>query len=278
MTLPVRIAAISLISAGLWLASPLPQGMAQGNDTLEAVDLELVLAVDTSSSVDPGEFDLQMRGLAAAFRTPQVQAALQATGDLGVVVALIQWSEARSQYLAVDWTRLNSPESAEAFAQAIDDSPRYLVGGGTAISGAIDYSLDILEGNQYAGTRRVIDISGDGRANQGSPPGDSRDIAVAQGITINGLVILNEEPKLDVYYYREVIGGTAAFVLTANNFEAYAEAIIDKLVKEISGVPIVELEQPNALWLAQNESLDETATAIGDLRQPRSVAKKLTAP
>jgi hypothetical protein len=234
---------------------------AQQDGGFEAVDLELVLAVDTSSSVNAAEFDLQMRGLAEAFRTPQVQAALEATGDLGVAVALIQWSEAQSQYMAVEWVKLEGRESAEAFAQAIDDAPRYLVGGGTAISGAIDYSLKILELNEFSGRRQVIDISGDGRANQGSPPGDSRDVAVDRGVTVNGLVILNEEPKLDVYYYREVIGGTAAFVLSANDFQAYADAIIDKLVKEISGVPIVEFRQPPKTRFAE-------ITTRGNARSP----------
>ena len=163
--------------------------------------------------MNSAEFDLQMRGLAAAFRTQQVQAALQATGDLGVAVALIQWSENRSQYLAVDWMKITDRTGAEALAQAIDDAPRYLVGGGTAISGAIDYSLQILEENVYDGRRKVIDISGD--------------------------------------YYREVVGGTGAFVITANDFQAYAKAIIDKLVKEISGTPIVEGPQSHKIWYAQ---------------------------
>jgi hypothetical protein len=225
--------------------------LAQDNGELDVVDLELVLAVDTSSSVNSAEFDLQMRGLAAAFRTQQVQAALQATGDLGVAVALIQWSENRSQYLAVDWMKITDRTGAEALAQAIDDAPRYLVGGGTAISGAIDYSLQILEENVYDGRRKVIDISGDGRANQGAPPAESRDAAIVRGVTVNGLVILNEEPKLDYYYYREVVGGTGAFVITANDFQAYAKAIIDKLVKEISGTPIVEGPQSHKIWYAQ---------------------------
>ncbi len=205
------------------------------------IDLELILAVDASSSVSAEEFDLQITGLAEAFRTPQVLAAIQATGDLGIAVAMVQWSDNRKQIVAVDWSAVRDETSALALADQIAGTPRFLIGGGTAIGGAIQYSIRQFENNGFRGRRQVIDVSGDGRTNQGSRPSDERDRAVDLGITINGLAILNEDPTVDSYYYRNVIGGTGAFVLTANDYESYALAILSKLIREIAGVPVASL-------------------------------------
>ncbi len=204
----------------------------------EVVDLELVLAVDASSSVSAQEFDLQIKGLAEAFRAPQILAALQASGDLGIAVSVIQWSDNRKQTMAVDWSLVRGESGALALADAIEATPRFLIGGGTAIGGAIAYAVRQFENNGFAGRRQVIDVSGDGRTNQGSRPSDQRDRAVEMGITINGLAILNEDPMIDNYYYRNVIGGTGAFVLTANDYDSYALAILSKLIREIAAVPI----------------------------------------
>jgi hypothetical protein len=204
------------------------------------VELELVLAVDTSSSVSPEEFDLQMRGFAGAFRDPSVLAAIAATGGSGVAVHMFQWSDNRRQAIAVDWRLLTDESSILAFAEEIDRTPRFLDGGGTAIGGAIEYGLSELERNGYAGGRRVIDISGDGRANQGAQPDTLRDLAVLAGVTVNGLAILNEDSSVASYYSNNVIGGEGAFVMTANDYESFAQAILEKLIKEIGGVPVVE--------------------------------------
>src|SRR3546814_7036140 len=155
----------------------------------------LVLAVDTSSSVSPQEFDLQMRGFAGAFREPAVIAAIVATGRSGIAVSMIQWSDNRRQQVAVDWQLLTNEDDVADFATAIDDTPRFLDGGGTAIGGAIEFGVAELGRNGFEGRRRVIDISGDGRANQGASPDGLRDMAVLQGITINGLAILNEDSR-----------------------------------------------------------------------------------
>ena len=202
------------------------------------VDLELVLAVDASSSVSAAEFELQIQGLARAFRDPRVQQAIRASGDLGLAVALVQWSDNRKQFLAVDWTLVTGPDGANAFADQVAEVPRYLIGGGTAIGGALKFAMRLLDGNRFQGRRRVIDISGDGRANQGAHPANLRDKAVALGITINGLAILNEDLAVAEYYRAHVIGGTGAFVMTANDYESYALAILIKLVREIAGAPI----------------------------------------
>ncbi|MEE8189182.1 MAG: DUF1194 domain-containing protein [Kiloniellales bacterium] len=211
---------------------------AQEERKMRPVDLELVLAVDASSSVSAEEFNLQMMGLALAFRDPKVAAAIQAMGDLGIAVALVQWSDARKQTLAVDWALLQSADDAVAFAEEVEATPRFLVGGGTAIGAALQYALRQFERNGFTGRRRVIDISGDGRTNQGIQPAQVRDRALFLGVTINGLAILNEDPSVDGHYYAHVIGGTGAFVMTANDYVSYALAILAKLIKEIAGAPV----------------------------------------
>ncbi len=244
-SLPTRLTATFLaIVAGsiLSLVMPTQQGLAQGG--APNVDLELLLAVDSSSSVSSDEFELQMRGLAEAFRHPAVLAAIQATGDLGIAVTLIQWSDNRNQFIAIDWRKVRDEASIQALSEAIDQSPRFLVGGGTAIGGALLFSLRQFERNAFEGRRKVIDISGDGRTNQGVQPDGVRDQAVARGVTVNGLAILNEDVYVDRYYLYNVIGGTGAFVMTASDYDAFAEAILQKLVKEIAGAPIAQLHSP----------------------------------
>jgi hypothetical protein len=207
------------------------------------VALELVLAVDTSSSVSVEEFNLQMQGFSQAFRSTPVVAAITAHGGIGIAVSMIQWSDNRRQQVAVDWRLLTDAASTEAFADAIDSTPRFLDGGGTAIGGAIAFSMSELDRNAYDGARRVIDISGDGRANQGAQPETLRDSAVLQGVTVNGLAILNEDTSVAAYYKNSVIGGPGAFVMTANDYDSFAAAILEKLVKEIGGAPIAENER-----------------------------------
>ncbi len=229
----LRAAAVALAPALLPLAPAAAQ--LEGE---QFVDLELLLAVDASSSVSTEEFELQMRGLAEAFGDPRVVQAIRASGDLGLVVALIQWSDNRKQVLAVDWTVVRDEKSARAFSEEVGSTPRLLVGGGTAIGGALHFAMRQLEINGFEGRRKVIDVSGDGRANQGAHPAQLRDEAIKRGITINGLAILNEDPTVDSYYFANVIGGTGAFVMTANDYEAYALAILIKLIREIAGAPI----------------------------------------
>ena len=205
----------------------------------QVVDLELVLAVDTSSSVSQDEFDLQMKGLATAFRNPVIMEAVRAAGDLGVAVALIQWSDAGEYVMAIDWRVLHSPADSVALSESIDRSPRFVVGGGTAIGSAMAFAMTALSTNPYQSRRRVIDVSGDGRANQGERPDQVRDRAVLSGITINGLAILNEDPNVGRYYRENVIGGPGAFVMSTKDYEDFSRAMVEKLIREISGPPIV---------------------------------------
>ncbi len=231
---------MSILARRFLLSLVLAAALPGSPRALEPVDLELVLAVDASSSINRSEFNQQMVGLAEAFRHPRVQQAIEAAGPFGVAVIMIQWADSRHQEISVGWTLVHSAADCEAFAQQLDLTPRQVVGGGTAIGGALAFSMLALEGNLYQGGRQVIDVSGDGRANQGEVPNQVRDRAIAAGITVNGLAILNEDPALNVYYKQNVIGGPNAFVLTAPDYEAFRDAMIEKLVKEITGAPVAE--------------------------------------
>ena len=208
------------------------------------VDLELVLAVDASASVSDEEFNLQVRGLAEAFRHRSVNQAIRAAGDLGLAVALIQWADYDQHALSVDWTVVRDAASARQFAKQVD-GVRRTVYGNTALGVALEFAILQLEGNGFVGRRKVIDVSGDGPSNQGSAAWLVRNFAVARGITVNGLAILNEVPTLDRYYFTNVIGGPGAFVMTANDYAAYRLAILAKLVKEISGLPTAARPLPS---------------------------------
>lgn len=199
-----------------------------------AVDLELVLAVDASGSVDAARFALQKRGYVAAFRHPRVLAAIRSGPNQAIAATMVQWTGPALQIQVVGWTKLGPEETAGAFATAIEDAPRGLFGGGTSISGAIDYGRTLFHESPFHARRRVIDVSGDGSNNRGRPANLARDEAVADGIGINGLPILALEPDLDRYYYDHVIGGPGAFVVAAQNYETFADAILKKLITEIA--------------------------------------------
>jgi hypothetical protein len=199
-----------------------------------AVDLQLVLAVDASGSVDQYRFELQKRGYVAAFRHARVLQAIRSGPSQAIAVTMVQWTGPMMQVQVAGWTLIGDEETAGAFAAAIERAPRQLFGGGTSISGAIDHATTMFPKSPYRGTRRVIDISGDGSNNRGRSVTQARDEAVAAGIGINGLPILALEPDLDRYYYDSVIGGPGAFVVAAQSFETFADAILKKLITEIA--------------------------------------------
>lgn len=208
------------------------------------VALELVLAIDTSTSVDADEFTLQKRGLSNAFRHPRIIAAIEGLGALGVAASVVQWSSNGKHLTAVDWVQLKDAKSAGHFAAAIDAMPRLLTGF-TGIAGAIRYSVQKIEENSFEGRRKVIDVSGDG-ASSSSGTGAERDRAVALGITINGLAILTSDPDfmefgLKEYYAKQVIGGDGAFLLTADGFEDFITQMRKKLEREIIGPGLAAL-------------------------------------
>lgn len=210
---------------------------------LEPVDVELVLAVDVSRSVDQEEQELQFRGYAAAFRDPKLVEGI-AGGPVGqIAVTLFTWSDWHIQEHLVPWMRVNGPQAAERVAQAIDAAPRrtWLY---TSISGAMDYAAGLF-GRGYEGTRRVVDISGDGVNNSGRPLADARRDALEKGIVLNGLAVLDRTPQpwaaglppLDDYYRNEVIGGPGSFLMVAEGFEAFEQAVKRKIIREIAAVP-----------------------------------------
>ncbi len=202
-----------------------------------SVDLELVLAVDVSSSVDEEEYQLQVRGIAAAFRHPDVVAAIQTSGGNGIAVAMVQWSDNEEQSLVGGWQVIKDNADAAEYARIIRRSPRTIPGGQTSIAGVLSFAIEQIENNNFKSSRRVIDVSGDGRSNNGLHPMSIRDHAIENNITINGLVILNEEPFLGGYFERSVIGGSGAFMMVAEDYRDYAAMILQKLLREI-GLPV----------------------------------------
>ncbi|MBS9476784.1 DUF1194 domain-containing protein [Ancylobacter radicis] len=228
-------AAISTLALGLLAASPL---RAQ-----EPVDVELVLAVDISYSMDLDELALQREGYIGAVTSQEFLNALKLGPHGRVALAYVEWAGAEEQKLVVDWMLVGGRADAERFAQAIRAAPLRRVYR-TSISGAMDFGADLLESNNYKGLRRVIDISGDGTNNQGPMVEPTRDALVARGITINGLPLMLKEPagsmldigQLDIYYEDCVVGGPGAFVIPVRGAHQFADAIKTKLVLEIAGV------------------------------------------
>lgn len=212
----------------------------------EEVDLLLALAADVSRSVDGQKFQLQRDGYAAALTDPKVVAAITG-GTLGrIAVAYIEWSGAGNQKVVIDWTVIRDADSAGKFATQLLESPRAFADR-TSISGGIDFSVAQLDRAPFPARRKTIDVSGDGTNNSGRDVTAARDEAVAKGIQINGLVILTEQPLswnaehtnpaggLDAYFRNNVIGGPGAFVMTAQNFDSFGQALIGKLIAEIAG-------------------------------------------
>jgi hypothetical protein len=231
-----KLAALLALALALW---SMPARAAQ-----TPVDLELVLAVDVSSSVSRHEYGLQMQGLAAAFRDPEVLAAIRDFAPSGIAVALMQWGGVGEQGLSVPWRLVRDAADGEAVAAEIDLALRRTEHGGTALGDAMLAAGGLFRDNGFAGQRRVIDVSGDGRANLGARPEEARRALVAEGITINGLAILNEEPELDRYYGESVIGGEAAFLMTADDYADFARALRAKLVREVTGARIAGSAKP----------------------------------
>jgi hypothetical protein len=200
----------------------------------QAVDLNLVLAVDSSGSVDDDRFELQKDGYAKAFLNPRVLNAIKNGNEQAIAVTMVQWTGPTLHVVMVPWFVIKDQRTAQAFAAAVAAAPRQIFGGGTSVSGAIDYSVLLLNASPYHAARRVIDISGDGSNNLGRPAEQARDEAVKAGIRINGLPILAVEPDLDMYFRQSVIGGPGAFIIPVKSYDAFADAILRKLVAEIS--------------------------------------------
>jgi hypothetical protein len=209
----------------------------------EPVDVELVLAVDVSRSVDQEEQEMQFRGYAAAFRDPKLIEGI-AGGPLGqIAVTLFTWSDWHIQEHLVPWMKIDGEAGAQRVAEAIDAAPRrtWLY---TSISGAMDFAAGLFD-RGYEGTRKVVDISGDGVNNSGRPLAEARRDALAKGIVLNGLAVLDRTPTpwsaglppLDDYYRDEVIGGPGSFLMVAEGFDAFEQAVKRKIIREIAAAP-----------------------------------------
>lgn len=235
----MRVTGTLILASILWLGAAAAQAA-------ERVDLILALAADVSRSVDATKFHLQREGYAQAMTNPQVIEAIRSGATGRIAVCFIEWSGVSSQKLVIDWTRISDADSARQFSDGIVEAPRSFADR-TAISGGIDFAMAQFERAPFEATRRAIDVSGDGTNNSGRDVASARDEAVAKGVTINGLVILSDAPLvwnpehtnppggLAEYYRRNVIGGSSAFVMVAQDFASFGQALIKKLIAEIAG-------------------------------------------
>jgi hypothetical protein len=213
------------------------------------VDLSLVLLSDVSRSIDDGEYELEKQGYAAAFTDPRVIAAIRG-GALGTIsVAYVEFAGSSEVLTVLDWTPISDAASAAAFAEKLKAAPRSFWGR-TAISTGIDHALQLIGESGVDATRRAIDVCGDGTNNMGRDVTEARDAALAAGVTINGLAIINDHPISWTYahvappgglakYYRDnVAGGPGSFVLEVHDFHSFAEAMTHKLINEIASRPV----------------------------------------
>lgn len=214
----------------------------------EDVDLLLVLAADVSRSVDQPKFQLQRDGYAAAISDPRVLNAIASGPHQRIAICFLEWSGFGNQKLVIDWTIVSDANSARAFGDQLAEAPRSFADR-TSISGALEFSMAQFARAPYSAQRRTIDVSGDGTNNSGRDVGMVRDEVVKQDVTINGLVILSERPLpwnpehtnppggLPKYFENNVIGGPGSFVIVAEDFKSFGQALISKLIAEIASVP-----------------------------------------
>ena len=246
--------------AGLALAALTIGGDARAQTP---VDVELVLAVDVSQSMDYGEHELQRQGYVAALSHPQVLSAIRGGMYGRVAIAYVEWGA--TQTVMTPWTLIEDAAGARRFAEAIAAAPIRTIHG-TSISGALDYAASLFEGNDYEGFRQVIDVSGDGPNSSGAPVLPTRDAVLAQGFIVNGLPIMLRAPSytfysipdLDIYYADCVIGGPGSFVLPVDDPSQLADAIRQKLVLEIAGAP------PSVTTVAETRSAPRIDCLIGE--------------
>lgn len=251
------------MALGLLALSSIATAPSSAKDGAIPVDVELVLAVDISYSMDPEEQRLQREGYAQALVSQDFLNAIKsgAYGKVGIVY--LQWASQHDQDVLLPWTIIDGPESARAAAERLLEAP-YRRAQRTSISGAIDSSMKLFEGNGLHGMRRVIDVSGDGTNNSGRPVTEARDEAIRQGVTINGLPLLlrpsswgfNDITNLDEYYEDCVIGGVGAFSIPIKDRSQFVTATRTKLVLEIALSPYL----PDSV---------ETLVQFAQVREPR---------
>jgi hypothetical protein len=214
-------------------------------DEPPSVDIEIVLAVDASGSVDRHELKLQLDGIAAAFRDPEIIQAISAGPFQRIYAATLIWSDATYQKHPTDWFMIDTPQSGEEFAAKVETMATQhgaitaIGGGSTGLGSGMEYALGMIEDNGVTALRKVVDISGDGRESESWREGETmlpqaREIAEILGVTVNGLAIQISIPDLTDYYRDNVLVGVGSFVLPADDFQDYARAIKKKLLRELS--------------------------------------------
>jgi hypothetical protein len=260
-----------LAIGGLAIGPPATDAGAQGlnrppSRAVETnVDVELVIAVDVSYSMDPDEQALQREGYITGLTSPEFLNALRQGMHGKIAITYFEWAGSADQQIVVPWRLVDGPASARAFADEVARAP-YRRAYRTSISGALRFAQPLFEGSGFHGLRRVIDVSGDGVNNQGVPVTLTRDEALERGITINGLPILLKRPSpatmdienLDVYYEDCVIGGPGAFVIPIKERDQFREATRTKLVLEIAG------RQPPARVIPAAASAPRISCLIGE--------------
>ncbi len=238
-----------LVAVGFLLAPQTALHSAQ--DGKESVDVELIIAVDVSYSMDPDEQALQRGGYTEALTSRAFIDAILRGPNGRIAVTYFDWAGMNEQRVIVPWQIVDGPEAADAFVQELNKAPIRRVSR-TSISGALIFANTLFDQTNFKGLRRVIDVSGDGTNNQGALIETTRDETVAKGITINGLPIMLKEsnagfldiPNLDQYYEDCVIGGPGAFIVPARGREQFVEAIRKKLLLEIAGFTPERRDQP----------------------------------
>ena len=245
-----RASMVSLAAVGLAALAPASAAIAvpaqpvrvDSRPSAIPVDVELVLAVDISYSMDPEEQALQKEGYIAALTSREFMQAIKQGMHGKVAITYFEWAGAHIHHMVVPWRMIDGPESADSVAAEIARSPLRR-GSRTSISGALLYAMPLFDASGYRGIRKVIDVSGDGTNNHGPLVTLTRDDVLARGITINGLPIMLKRPsfggmdlaELDIYFEDCVIGGPGAFVIPIRERDQFKEAIRTKLVLEVAG-------------------------------------------
>jgi hypothetical protein len=249
------------------IAAPNPWARLADKETVPSVDVELVLAVDVSYSMDMDELAIQREGYAQAIVSREFLQALKTGPNGKISVTYFEWAASSDQKIIIPWRVIDGPETADAVANEIMKTPIRRASR-TSISGAINFAMPLFDENPFRGLRRVIDISGDGPNNNGAPVTGARDAAIEKGVTINGLPIMVKEPSystmdidnLDFYYEDCVIGGPGSFVVTIKDREKFKEAIRTKLVLEVAS----RMPERRTVLVAEKEKEPRVSCMIGE--------------